>query len=40
MNTRLLLQAAAFMVPLLMGSAGANAADKIKVAASFSVLGA
>jgi zinc/manganese transport system substrate-binding protein len=39
MNRRLLLCAAAFMAPLLFGSAGANAADKIKVAASFSVLG-
>jgi zinc/manganese transport system substrate-binding protein len=39
MNRRLLLCAAAFMAPLLFGSAGANAADKIKVATSFSVLG-
>ena len=39
MNRRLLLCAAAFMAPLLIGSAGAQAADKIKVATSFSVLG-
>ena len=43
MNRRLLLCAAAFLAPLLFGSAigstRANAADKIKVAASFSVLG-
>ncbi len=43
MNRRLLLYAAAFAVPLLTGSAigstRANAADKIKVATSFSVLG-
>jgi zinc/manganese transport system substrate-binding protein len=39
MNRRLLLYAAACAVPLLMGSAAAQAADKIKVAASFSVLG-
>jgi len=39
MNRRLLLYAAAFMAPLLIGAAAAQAADKIKVAASFSVLG-
>ena len=39
MNRRLLLYAAALMTPLLIGSSGAQAADKIKVAASFSVLG-
>ena len=43
MNRRLLLCAAAFFAPLLLGSAigstSANAADKIKVATSFSVLG-
>jgi zinc/manganese transport system substrate-binding protein len=39
MNRRLLLYAAALMAPLLIGSAGACAADKIKVATSFSVLG-
>src|SRR5580704_4125670 len=39
MNRRLLLYAAALMAPLLIGSAGARAADKIKVATSFSVLG-
>jgi zinc/manganese transport system substrate-binding protein len=39
MNRRLLLYAAACAVPLLIASAGAQAADKIKVAASFSVLG-
>ena len=43
MNRRQLLCAAAFLAPLLFGSAigstSANAADKIKVAASFSVLG-
>jgi zinc/manganese transport system substrate-binding protein len=39
MNRRLLLCAAAVMAPLLIGSAGANAADKIKVATSFSILG-
>ncbi len=39
MNRRLLLYAAALMTPLLIGSGGAQAADKIKVAASFSVLG-
>jgi zinc/manganese transport system substrate-binding protein len=37
MNRRLLLHAAALLAPLLAGSA--HAADKIKVAASFSVLG-
>ncbi len=39
MNRRLLLCAAAIMAPLLIGSAAADAADKIKVAASFSILG-
>jgi zinc/manganese transport system substrate-binding protein len=39
MNRRLLLGAAALLAPLLLGVAPANAADKIKVAASFSVLG-
>jgi zinc/manganese transport system substrate-binding protein len=39
MNRRLLLGAAALLAPLLLGAAPANAADKIKVAASFSVLG-
>src|ERR1700719_1138919 len=39
MNRRLFLCAVAFMAPLLIGSAGAQAADKIKVATSFSVLG-
>jgi zinc/manganese transport system substrate-binding protein len=39
MNRRLLLYAAALMAPLVIGSAGARAADKIKVATSFSVLG-
>ncbi len=43
MNRRQLLCAAAFFAPLLLGSTigsiGAHAADKIKVAASFSVLG-
>ena len=43
MNRRLLLCAAAFFAPLLLGSAigstSAEAADTIKVAASFSVLG-
>jgi zinc/manganese transport system substrate-binding protein len=38
MNRRLLLCAATLLAPLLIGSAPANAADKIKVAASFSVL--
>jgi zinc/manganese transport system substrate-binding protein len=38
MNLRLLLCAAVVLVPSLIGSAGADAADKIKVAASFSVL--
>jgi zinc/manganese transport system substrate-binding protein len=38
MNRRLLLGAAALLAPLLIGSAPASAADKIKVAASFSVL--
>ena len=37
MNRRLL--AAAFALPLLIGSGVANAADKIKVATSFSILG-
>jgi zinc/manganese transport system substrate-binding protein len=39
MNRRQLLCAAAIVAPLLLGSAGVNAADKIKVAASFSILG-
>jgi zinc/manganese transport system substrate-binding protein len=39
MNRRLLLYAAALMAPLLIGPVGARAADKIKVATSFSVLG-
>ena len=39
MNRRLLPCAAALLAPLLLGPAPANAADKIKVAASFSVLG-
>src|SRR5260370_40003970 len=39
MNRRQLLCAAAFISPLLIGSATAAAADKIKVATSFSVLG-
>jgi len=38
MNRRLLLCAAAFVAPLLIGLADAYAADKIKVATSFSVL--
>jgi zinc/manganese transport system substrate-binding protein len=39
MNRRQILCAAAFMVPLLIGSAAAEAADKIKIATSFSILG-
>jgi zinc/manganese transport system substrate-binding protein len=39
MSRRPLLFAAAFLAPLLIGSTAANAADKIKVAASFSILG-
>ena len=40
MNRRLLLYAAVLLTPLLsLGGGGAQAADKIKVAASFSVLG-
>jgi zinc/manganese transport system substrate-binding protein len=39
MNRRQLLSAAAFMMPLLVGSATVAAADTIKVATSFSVLG-
>jgi zinc/manganese transport system substrate-binding protein len=39
MNRRLLLYAAVLMTPLLIGTLGAHAADKIKVATSFSVLG-
>jgi len=39
MNRRLLRYAAAFALPLLIGSSVANAADKIKVATSFSILG-
>jgi zinc/manganese transport system substrate-binding protein len=38
MNRRLLLCAVAVMLPSLIGAAPAGAADKIKVAASFSVL--
>jgi zinc/manganese transport system substrate-binding protein len=39
MNRRELLCAAAFLTPLLIGSLSAQAADKIKIATSFSVLG-
>jgi zinc/manganese transport system substrate-binding protein len=39
MNRRLCLQAAALMAPLLVTSGDAHAADKIKVVASFSILG-
>jgi hypothetical protein len=39
MNRHLFLYVAAFTAPLLIGSAGAHAADKIKVATSHSVLG-
>jgi zinc/manganese transport system substrate-binding protein len=39
MNRRLFLYAAAFIAPLLTGAMGAQAADTIKVATSFSVLG-
>ena len=39
MDRRQLVFAAAFTAPLLIGPVGANAADKIKVASSFSVLG-
>jgi len=38
MNRRVLLYAASFLAPLLLSAAGAQAADKIKVATSFSVL--
>jgi zinc/manganese transport system substrate-binding protein len=39
MHRRLLLYACTLAIPLLLGAAGARAADPIKVAASFSVLG-
>lgn len=39
MNRRLFLQAAALLGPLLVLSGGAQAADKLKVVASFSILG-